>query len=178
MLVRKLRLKNGWSQEHLAELLGVSTRTVQRIERGQKPGLETAKALSSVFEVDISTFLTEESDMDSQNHTAKPEPEIATVSKEEEQALEYVKGVKEFVTHLQIYLVMVAAYAAAFGYNFYQGELEHEKGLFLLLGATGWGIGVLIHGLVAFEKIHLGWLKGFGPNWEKKMVEKRLGRKL
>jgi len=34
MLVRKLRLQRGWSQEHLAELVGVSVRTVQRIERG------------------------------------------------------------------------------------------------------------------------------------------------
>lgn len=47
MLVRKLRLQRGWSQEHLAELVGVSVRTIQRIERGYSPGLETSKALAS-----------------------------------------------------------------------------------------------------------------------------------
>lgn len=60
MLVRKLRLQRGWSQEHLAELVGVSVRTIQRIERGYSPGLETSKALASVFEVDVSTFTSEE----------------------------------------------------------------------------------------------------------------------
>ncbi|CAM4169684.1 XRE family transcriptional regulator [Vibrio agarivorans] len=35
MIIRKLRLKRGWTQEQLAELSGLSIRTVQRIERGQ-----------------------------------------------------------------------------------------------------------------------------------------------
>ena len=34
MIVRKLRLQRGWSQEQLAEMSGLSTRTIQRIERG------------------------------------------------------------------------------------------------------------------------------------------------
>ncbi len=53
MIVRKLRLRNGWSQDQLAELTDVSVRTIQRIERGHKPSLETAKALAAVFEVDV-----------------------------------------------------------------------------------------------------------------------------
>ena len=56
MIVRKLRLQRGWSQSQLAEMLGVATRTVQRLEQGQRPSLETAKALAAVFEVDLSTF--------------------------------------------------------------------------------------------------------------------------
>ena len=38
MIVRKLRLKNGWSQSRLAEMAGVTTRTIQRIEQGQPEG--------------------------------------------------------------------------------------------------------------------------------------------
>ncbi|WP_309247253.1 helix-turn-helix transcriptional regulator [Shewanella sp. VB17] len=34
MIVRKLRLQRGWSQEHLSQLSGLSVRTIQRIERG------------------------------------------------------------------------------------------------------------------------------------------------
>ncbi|WP_198677174.1 helix-turn-helix transcriptional regulator [Aliidiomarina iranensis] len=30
MIVRKLRLKRGWSQSQLAEMAGVTTRTIQR----------------------------------------------------------------------------------------------------------------------------------------------------
>jgi Predicted transcription factor, homolog of eukaryotic MBF1 len=39
MIVRKLRLQRGWSQDQLAQLSDLSIRTIQRIERGQTPGL-------------------------------------------------------------------------------------------------------------------------------------------
>lgn len=45
MLVQKLRLQRGWSQEQLAEVAGVSVRTIQRLERGQPGSLKTLKAL-------------------------------------------------------------------------------------------------------------------------------------
>ncbi len=51
--IRALRLKKAWSQEQLAELSGLSTRTVQRIESGERPGLETLSALAAVFEVSV-----------------------------------------------------------------------------------------------------------------------------
>lgn len=53
MMVRKLRMEKGWSQEQLAQLSGLNIRTIQRIESGNKPGLETLKALAAVFDVDI-----------------------------------------------------------------------------------------------------------------------------
>jgi len=52
--VKEYRLKNAWSQEQLAELASLSVRTVQRIEKGHKPGLETLSALASVFNVNVS----------------------------------------------------------------------------------------------------------------------------
>lgn len=45
--VKALRLKKAWSQEQLAEVASLSVRTVQRTEKGQKPGLETLSALAS-----------------------------------------------------------------------------------------------------------------------------------
>lgn len=59
MIVKKLRNKNGWSQEQLATFSGLNVRTVQRVENGNKASLETLKCLASVFEVDVVT-LTEE----------------------------------------------------------------------------------------------------------------------
>lgn len=53
MMVRKLRMERGWSQEQLAQLSGLNIRTIQRIESGNKAGLETLKALAAVFDVDI-----------------------------------------------------------------------------------------------------------------------------
>lgn len=59
MVVKKLRADRNWSQEQLATMAGLSIRTIQRVESGQRASLETLKALASVFEVDLST-LTEE----------------------------------------------------------------------------------------------------------------------
>ena len=53
MMVRKLRMERGWSQEQLAQLSGLNIRTIQRVESGNKPGLETLKALAAVFDIDI-----------------------------------------------------------------------------------------------------------------------------
>ncbi len=53
MQVKLLRKQNGWSQKTLADLSGVSTRTIQRIENGEPPGLDTAAALASIFEISI-----------------------------------------------------------------------------------------------------------------------------
>ncbi len=38
--VKQLRLQRARSREQLAELAGVSVRTIQRIENGDRPGLE------------------------------------------------------------------------------------------------------------------------------------------
>jgi len=54
MVIRNLRIERGWSQEQLAEISGVSTRTIQRIERGGKASLESLKCLAAVFETPIS----------------------------------------------------------------------------------------------------------------------------
>lgn len=167
MLVRKLRLQRGWSQEHLAELVGVSVRTIQRIERGYSPGLETSKALASVFEVDVSTFTSEESTVNNDEKQSSP----TTLADDEKEAMLYVKGIKEFWEHLQMYIIFVCVFGFAFGFTF-RGHIVTDL---MFWGFAGWGVGVVIHGLVAFEKIHF---PGFGVSWEKRAIEKRLGRKL
>lgn len=50
---RSRRLARAWSQEQLAELSGLSVRTVQRIENDDQPSLETLSALAAVFEVSV-----------------------------------------------------------------------------------------------------------------------------
>lgn len=56
MMIKKLRTKKNWSQEHLAVLAGLNVRTIQRIEKGQTASLETLKSLASVFEVEVETL--------------------------------------------------------------------------------------------------------------------------
>jgi transcriptional regulator with XRE-family HTH domain len=49
--VKRLRVERAWSQEQLAEISGLSLRTIQRIEKRGKASMESKKALASVFEV-------------------------------------------------------------------------------------------------------------------------------
>jgi transcriptional regulator with XRE-family HTH domain len=46
-----LRKKRAWSQSELAEVTGVSLRTVQRIEKSGTASLESVKAFAAVFEL-------------------------------------------------------------------------------------------------------------------------------
>lgn len=153
MLVRKLRLDRGWSQEVLAELSGVSVRTIQRIERGGNASLETLGALAAVFEVDIATLSTE-----TRMYRQRD------VSDHEREALEYVRDIKGFYSHFIIYLISIAAMA---GFNFFSGGY-----LWFIWPALGWGLGVAAHGLSVFEVFSL-----FGADWERRQVEKRLERR-
>ena len=60
MNIQKLRLQRGWSQQQLAELSGLSARTIQRLENGQPASTESLKSLASVFEIDFSTLSSEQ----------------------------------------------------------------------------------------------------------------------
>ncbi|MEL6870520.1 MAG: helix-turn-helix domain-containing protein [Pseudomonadota bacterium] len=159
MVVRKLRLQHSWSQEQLAEMAGVSVRTIQRIERGNPPSLETAKALAAVFEVNVDALHKGTQDM----HTDIPTEPNPAVSADEGEAMQYVKGLKEFYQHAG----MFALFAVVF--LIFKRPDEPK----LLWAFAGWGVGVVLHGLVAFEVINL-----FNAGWEKRTIEKRLGRKL
>lgn len=153
MLVRKLRIEKGWSQETLAEISGLSVRTIQRIERGGNASLETLSALAAVFEVDIATLATETS-MYKQNE----------LSNEEREAVEYVRDIKGFYSHVAFYVVTIVVLAAT---NVYMG-LDN---LWFIWPALGWGLGVVTHGLAVFEILSL-----FGVDWEKRQIDKRLQR--
>lgn len=50
--VKQLRLERGWTQEHLASLIGRNVRTIQRVEKLGICDLETRSALASVFQID------------------------------------------------------------------------------------------------------------------------------
>ncbi len=156
MIVRKLRLQRGWPQEQLATLSGLSIRTIQRIERGKNPSLESLNALAAVFEIDISELQGE----------AKMETNHSGLSTEEQKAIESVRDIKAFYVHLITYLIMVP--------TFFVIDLMTSEGLqWAWWPVMGWGIGILSHGLNVFEVLNL-----FGPNWERRQIEKRLGKKL
>ena len=55
-----LRIQNGWSQERLADISGLSLRTIQRLERGESASLESQLAISKAFDIPPSELLEDE----------------------------------------------------------------------------------------------------------------------
>ncbi|MEO1247457.1 MAG: helix-turn-helix transcriptional regulator [Pseudomonadota bacterium] len=51
--LRQERLRRAWSQEQLAEVSGLSLRTVQRLEQTGHASFESARSLAAVFAVDV-----------------------------------------------------------------------------------------------------------------------------
>lgn len=155
LIIKKLRLQNGWSQSDLAQFSGLSIRTVQRIEKGDKPSLESLKSLAAVFDIDIAELEQRVKVMDNSD-----------VSKEEENAFKYVQDLKGFYAHLTTYVIVIIGLCII---NFFTSP--HY--IWVRWPALGWGIGILSHGLRTFRLFNF-----LGPDWEKKQVEKKLGRKL
>ncbi len=56
MILKKLREDKNISQEQLATMAGLSVRTIQRIESGNRASIESLKSLASVLETDIATL--------------------------------------------------------------------------------------------------------------------------
>lgn len=156
MQVQKLRLQRAWSQEQLADLSGLSVRTIQRLEQGQTPSLETQKALASVFEINLDALKDPEM-------VFSPEPALRT---DEALALAHVRKVKAFYIHLAQYGVVICLLALV-------NLMTSPAYLWFLWPALGWGAGLLMHGLRVFDTIPF-----FNGDWERREVEKRLGRKL
>ncbi len=82
--IKKMRLERHWSQDQLAEMSGLSIRTIQRIEIGENASLESLKSLAAVFEINIT-------DSDKKD-------EMEQFKKEEE----YVQNMKGFYKLLAI----------------------------------------------------------------------------
>jgi len=180
MIIRKLRLDKGWSQEQLAEISGVSTRTIQRIERGKTASLESLKCLAAVFETEI-TNLREDTPMTTPPNPTLTDEDRAALAKmrewmqyddgyytdpnlnsEEREALEYVRDIKSFYINFLTYVIVMAALLVI-------NLLTGPDYIWVVWPALGWGIGVLVHGLSVFELFSV-----FGTDWERKQVEKRL----
>lgn len=167
MIVKKLRLQKGWSQDQLSQLSGLSIRTIQRIEKGQHPGLESLKSLASVFEISI-TDLQEDSKMDTPE-TKINEPDAKStlkVSIEERLAFEKVRRIKRFYSSIIRFCLVIPVL-------FIINLMTYPDYIWAVWPMLGWGMGLAFAAMRAF-----GLIKWFGPEWEKQQVEKYLGRKL
>jgi transcriptional regulator with XRE-family HTH domain len=96
--IKKRRLERHWSQDQLAEMSGLSIRTIQRIENGENAGLESLKSLGAVFETNIAD--------------SDKKVEIEQIRKEEE----YIQNIKGFYKLLAIAILsLVTPFILAVG---------------------------------------------------------------
>ena len=102
MLVHKLRLQRGWSQEQLAELSGLSVRTIQRIERGKAASAESLKSLAAVFQIDFSALQPEANMTLDPNLAVKPDEALA---------FRQVRRLRRFYMHAIQYVLVVSLLA-------------------------------------------------------------------
>jgi transcriptional regulator with XRE-family HTH domain len=124
--IKKMRLERHWSQDQLAEMSGLSIRTIQRIENGENAGLESLKSLAAVFETNI---------VDSDKKV-----EMEQIRKEEE----YVQNVKGFykllaVAILSLLLPFILAVSDSSNWNVF---------LWILLS---WGVLLGVYSLNVFD---------------------------
>lgn len=152
MIIRNLRLKKSWSQKQLAEISGLSVRTIQRIEQGDKPSLESAMSLAAIFEVDVAMISSE-----------SEESQLTDLENSKLEAIGYIHGIKQFYLHLSLYVILAIASLILWGLS-----ISLIVWLFF-----SWGVIVLVHGLVSFDKATF-----IGPRWEKRVLEKSLGNKI
>lgn len=73
-LVKTVRTAHGWTQETLAELSGLQTRTIQRVEQGQPSSPDTRRAMGRAFAFDDIDFF----------NTLKGTPSDAEMRKQQE----------------------------------------------------------------------------------------------
>ena len=170
MIVKKLRLQKSWSQEQLSQFSGLSVRTIQRIERGHQGSVESLKSLAAVFQIELNELQLEQN-MNTTNAVNNSESKNTqhknnNLLDDEKKAMEYVSGIKEFYGHLLSFIVTISILTVI-------NLFVSPEYLWVLWCVFGWGIGIVTHAIQAFEVFSL-----FSPQWEKKQIEKRLGRDL
>ncbi len=158
MNIQERRLEKGWSQEELSQHSGLSVRTIQRIERGQRPGLESLKCLAAVFETSISTLMQE------QNMTNTQPAEQSPMNEFEREAIEYVQNLKAFHMNWIAFLVIIPGLAA---FN----SIISPDFWWVAIVALGWGLGIILHAITIFGLFGI-----FGAKWEQQQFRKRMGK--
>ncbi len=134
MDLKVFRQQQGWSQETMAELSGLSTRTIQRIESGAKPSADSELAIQLL--------------MDEYNHQCKEES-MQTTGTSNNPTLEPTKNCpraslkQHFYTHLAIFAILQVLLATL-------NVVLTPSFFWVWIPFLGWGAGLIGHAYQAF----------------------------
>ena len=126
--LRRLREARAWSQEQLAEVAGLSVRTVQRVERGGKASLETRMALAAALEVAPADLLLADTadEPDIPATAAAPETSITDPQAEQRQRQEQTFRISLLVLLGVLILVLIVGLGYQFGRDLAHRENRAE----------------------------------------------------
>lgn len=161
MIVRKLRMEKGWSQEDLAQLSGLSVRTIQRVEQGKRVGPETMKCLAAVFETDFAKLM-QENIVEKSDKTTN-----SRFDREEGQAIEYVRELRGFHMNWISFLIVIPCL-------FLLNRFISPETLWVAYVVGAWLVAIALHGAVLL--VSYGGFGVFSQSWERRQIEKRLKR--
>lgn len=65
--MKRLRVGRNWTQQHLADVCGVSMRTIQRVEKDGVASNETVASYAAVFEIQAGELLVSTEQFDGSN---------------------------------------------------------------------------------------------------------------
>ncbi len=160
MIIQKLRIEKGWSQQQLAEMSGLSVRTIQRIENGKVASVESIKSLAAVFELDFA-LLQKELSMNN-THQTELKSELPLLSKQEKLAYQQVEKVKRFYYAFSVFVVGII-------FLLIVNLLTSPNNLWVIWVFLGWGFGMIIKAIGTFMPFSL-----FSVEWEKRQLKKYL----
>lgn len=138
--IRYLRRQRGWSQEHLADLLGYKNYTsIQKWESGvSEPRFATVQALAKIFDVDIDTLT--HSDIEYEGLTTMIDSTFKNEIKKMQESLNKALGIDK-PTRIPIY-----SYVSAGSGCFAESNIEEYIDISESLARTGEYFGVRVKG--------------------------------
>ncbi|MGJ8561301.1 MAG: helix-turn-helix domain-containing protein [Litorimonas sp.] len=125
--IRRWREERHWSQEHLSDLAGIGTRTVQRIENGEAASYESVMALAAAFNVDVVALTVD--------------PKVQAATDKEAHDLEGLSALRlSFLIHAASYIFGMIVFMAI-------SISSYGEGFVMMIPAAWWTVGLAAHGL-------------------------------
>ena len=155
MNLQQLRTDRGWSQEQLAELSGVSARTIQRIENGSNAGLDTLNSLAAAFQTDIAALTSAPRAVEGATHPLRDDFQQLRASRQNRRR-------REFFLHLATFGLIIPFLVAL--------NLTLSPSYYWVIWPIlGWGAAVILHWITVFR------MPGFlDQEWEEHELSQRL----
>lgn len=125
--IKRWREERQWSQEHLAGLAGIGTRTVQRIENGEAASYESVMALAAAFNVDVVALTVDPKAQAKSEKIAKASDGVAALR---------LSFLIHFASYIFGMIVFMAISISTYGDSFV-----------MLVPAAWWTVGLAGHGL-------------------------------